>query len=116
MSVWAPESSPCRTAFSTSGCRHRNGTPVAGSTLRDCMRPAGGPQAKDACMNQLGLHFSYSYQPAVRADQRERAARCDPTARRELVEMQFDAFAYPAFEQIVSHVAKMRNWFLALWA
>ena len=23
--------------------------------------------------------------------------------------MQFDAFAYPAFEQIVSHVAKMRN-------
>src|SRR5699024_8579394 len=26
-----------------------------------------------------------------------------------VVEMQFDAFAYPAFEQIVSHVAKMRN-------
>lgn len=26
-----------------------------------------------------------------------------------LVEMQFDAFAYPAFEQIVSHVAKMGN-------
>jgi 2-oxoisovalerate dehydrogenase E1 component subunit beta len=28
---------------------------------------------------------------------------------RPVVEMQFDAFAYPAFEQIVSHVAKMRN-------
>ncbi|AEV85757.1 2-oxoisovalerate dehydrogenase subunit beta [Actinoplanes sp. SE50] len=28
---------------------------------------------------------------------------------RPIVEMQFDAFAYPAFEQIVSHVAKMRN-------
>jgi 2-oxoisovalerate dehydrogenase E1 component beta subunit len=28
---------------------------------------------------------------------------------RSVVEMQFDAFAYPAFEQIVSHVAKMRN-------
>jgi len=26
-----------------------------------------------------------------------------------VVEMQFDAFAYPAFEQVVSHVAKMRN-------
>lgn len=28
---------------------------------------------------------------------------------RPVVEMQFDAFAYPAFEQIVSHVARMRN-------
>ena len=28
---------------------------------------------------------------------------------RPVVEMQFDAFAYPAFEQIVCHVAKMRN-------
>ncbi len=26
-----------------------------------------------------------------------------------VVEMQFDGFTYPAFEQIVSHVAKMRN-------
>jgi len=28
---------------------------------------------------------------------------------RPVVEMQFDGFSYPAFEQIVSHVAKMRN-------
>ena len=28
---------------------------------------------------------------------------------RPVVEMQFDAFAYPAFEQLVSHVAEMRN-------
>lgn len=28
---------------------------------------------------------------------------------RPVVEMQFDAFAYPGFEQIASHVAKMRN-------
>lgn len=28
---------------------------------------------------------------------------------RPIVEMQFDAFSYPAFEQIVSHLAKMRN-------
>ncbi|GAA1545269.1 alpha-ketoacid dehydrogenase subunit beta [Streptomyces albidochromogenes] len=28
---------------------------------------------------------------------------------RPVVELQFDAFAYPAFEQITSHVAKMRN-------
>lgn len=28
---------------------------------------------------------------------------------RPVIEMQFDAFAYPAFEQIVSHVAKMGN-------
>ena len=28
---------------------------------------------------------------------------------RPVVEMQFDAFAYPAFEQIASHVAKTRN-------
>lgn len=28
---------------------------------------------------------------------------------RPVVEMQFDAFSFPAFEQIVSHVAKMRN-------
>ncbi len=28
---------------------------------------------------------------------------------RPVVEMQFDAFAYPAFEQIASHVAKMHN-------
>src|SRR5699024_12664426 len=28
---------------------------------------------------------------------------------RPVVEVQFDAFAYPAFEQIVSHVAKLRN-------
>jgi 2-oxoisovalerate dehydrogenase E1 component beta subunit len=28
---------------------------------------------------------------------------------RPVVEMQFDAFSYPAFEQIVSHLAKMRN-------
>jgi pyruvate dehydrogenase E1 component beta subunit len=28
---------------------------------------------------------------------------------RPVVEMQFDAFAYPAFEQIVSHIAKVRN-------
>jgi pyruvate dehydrogenase E1 component beta subunit len=28
---------------------------------------------------------------------------------RPVVEMQFDAFAYPAFEQVLSHVAKMRN-------
>ncbi|WP_413098309.1 alpha-ketoacid dehydrogenase subunit beta [Streptomyces sp. Inha503] len=28
---------------------------------------------------------------------------------RPVVEIQFDAFAYPAFEQITSHVAKMRN-------
>nr|WP_308015382.1 transketolase C-terminal domain-containing protein [Pseudonocardia sp. ICBG1293] len=28
---------------------------------------------------------------------------------RPVIEMQFDAFAYPAFEQIVSHVAKMRH-------
>jgi 2-oxoisovalerate dehydrogenase E1 component beta subunit len=28
---------------------------------------------------------------------------------RPVVEMQFDGFTYPAFEQIVSHVAKMRN-------
>lgn len=28
---------------------------------------------------------------------------------RPVIEMQFDAYAYPAFEQIVSHVAKMHN-------
>ena len=28
---------------------------------------------------------------------------------RPVIELQFDAFAYPAFEQIASHVAKMRN-------
>jgi len=28
---------------------------------------------------------------------------------RPVIEMQFDAFAYPSFEQLVSHVAKMRN-------
>lgn len=28
---------------------------------------------------------------------------------RPVVEMQFDAFAYPAFEQLISHVAKTRN-------
>jgi 2-oxoisovalerate dehydrogenase E1 component beta subunit len=28
---------------------------------------------------------------------------------RPVVEMQFDAFSYPGFEQVVSHVAKMRN-------
>jgi 2-oxoisovalerate dehydrogenase E1 component beta subunit len=28
---------------------------------------------------------------------------------RPVVEMQFDAFAYPAFEQLISHAAKMRN-------
>ena len=28
---------------------------------------------------------------------------------RPVVEMQFDAFAYPAFEQVISHVAKLRN-------
>jgi len=28
---------------------------------------------------------------------------------RPVVEMQFDAFAYPAFEQIISHLAKLRN-------
>ncbi|WP_042378617.1 alpha-ketoacid dehydrogenase subunit beta [Streptacidiphilus melanogenes] len=28
---------------------------------------------------------------------------------RPVVELQFDAFAYPAFEQLLSHVAKMRN-------
>ena len=28
---------------------------------------------------------------------------------RPVVEMQFDAFAYPSFEQLVSHLAKMRN-------
>jgi 2-oxoisovalerate dehydrogenase E1 component beta subunit len=28
---------------------------------------------------------------------------------RPVVEMQFDAFAYPAFEQLVSHVSRMRN-------
>ena len=28
---------------------------------------------------------------------------------RPVVEMQFDAFAYPAFEQVISHLAKMRN-------
>src|ERR1700729_4330604 len=28
---------------------------------------------------------------------------------RPVVGMQFDAFAYPAFEQVVSHVAKLRN-------
>ena len=28
---------------------------------------------------------------------------------RPVIEIQFDAFAYPAFEQIASHVAKMRN-------
>jgi pyruvate/2-oxoglutarate/acetoin dehydrogenase E1 component len=28
---------------------------------------------------------------------------------RPVVELQFDAFGYPAFEQIASHVAKMRN-------
>ena len=28
---------------------------------------------------------------------------------RPVIEMQFDAFAYPAFEQITSHLAKMRN-------
>jgi 2-oxoisovalerate dehydrogenase E1 component beta subunit len=28
---------------------------------------------------------------------------------RPVVELQFDAFAYPAFEQVASHVAKMRN-------
>ena len=28
---------------------------------------------------------------------------------RPVVEMQFDAFAYPAFEQVVSHAAKMAN-------
>ncbi|SDZ42933.1 pyruvate dehydrogenase E1 component beta subunit [Saccharopolyspora shandongensis] len=28
---------------------------------------------------------------------------------RPVVEMQFDSFAYPAFEQLVSHVARMRN-------
>jgi 2-oxoisovalerate dehydrogenase E1 component beta subunit len=28
---------------------------------------------------------------------------------RPVVELQFDAFSYPAFEQITSHLAKMRN-------
>lgn len=32
-----------------------------------------------------------------------------------VVEMQFDAFAYPAFEQIASHVAKMRNRTRGAW-
>lgn len=31
------------------------------------------------------------------------------SGHKPVVEMQFDAFAYPAFEQIVSHVAKLRN-------
>ena len=31
------------------------------------------------------------------------------TGFRPVIEMQFDAFGYPAFEQVVSHVAKMRN-------
>jgi len=31
------------------------------------------------------------------------------TGFKPVVEMQFDAFAYPAFEQITSHVAKLRN-------
>lgn len=31
------------------------------------------------------------------------------TGFRPVVEMQFDAFAYPALEQVVSHVAKLRN-------
>ncbi len=31
------------------------------------------------------------------------------TGFRPVIEMQFDAFAYPAFEQIASHVAKMRG-------
>jgi len=53
-----------------------------------------------------------------------RSTRCTPLAEsgiigtavgmamngmRPVVEMQFDAFAYPAFEQIVSHVAKLAN-------
>ena len=37
------------------------------------------------------------------------AVRMAMNGLRPVVEMQFDAFAYPAFEQIVSHVAKMRN-------
>ena len=31
------------------------------------------------------------------------------TGWKSVVEMQFDGFSYPAFEQIVSHVAKYRN-------
>src|SRR5699024_11467120 len=37
------------------------------------------------------------------------AVRMAMNGMRPVVEMQFDAFAYPAFEQIVSHVATTRN-------
>jgi ABC-type transport system involved in multi-copper enzyme maturation permease subunit len=43
-----------------------DGTPVDGSALRACQQPANGPQAKNECLDKLGLHFDYTYQPASR--------------------------------------------------
>ncbi|GGJ70652.1 hypothetical protein [Streptomyces brasiliensis] len=41
----------------TSEILKADGTPVDGDTLRACMQPAAGPQAKNACLDKLGLHF-----------------------------------------------------------
>lgn len=43
-----------------------DGTPVDGNALRACQQPANGPQAKNECLDKLGLHFDYTYQPASR--------------------------------------------------
>jgi hypothetical protein len=43
-----------------------DGTAVAGDALRACKDPTTGPQAKNACMDRLDLHFGYTYQPASR--------------------------------------------------
>jgi pyruvate dehydrogenase E1 component beta subunit len=106
----------------------RTGTPTVSmvaainSALRDAMRDSpqvvvfgedvgqlGGVfRATDGLMAEFGEQRCFDT-PICEAGILGAAIGMSFYGARPVVEMQFDAFAYPAFEQMVSHLAKMRN-------
>ena len=82
--------------------------PGASSSARTSARSAASSGSPTACQAEFGEDRCFDT-PLAEAGIVGFAVGMAMYGLRPVVEMQFDAFAYPAFEQIVSHVAKMRN-------
>lgn len=74
----------------------------------DVGRLGGVFRVTDGLMDQFGEKRCFDT-PLAEAGIVGFAVGLAMSGMRPVVEMQFDAFAYPAFEQITSHVAKLRN-------
>ncbi len=90
-------------------CR-RDGSTTSGwsCSVRTSASSAASSGSPTGCMAEFGDKRCFDT-PLAEAGIVGFALGMAMSGLRPVIEMQFDAFAYPAFEQIVSHVAKLRN-------